>query len=310
MKAIKERFNAIKNNKFLWPQLLKKRNQKRPFLSRFFFFWALFQTILIHRLKIKKPFREVKTFWGDRMTMILPHPTFLYFYGILGRNEIFLTDFIINYLKIGDVFIDGGANIGYYSLLASKIVGNNGQVYSFEPTPRIYSILKNNLKRKKNAHPYRVALLDENKMINFTDFGLKHSLYNSVNELPENHIAKKESKDINNIIVETKTIDRFCKNHNLKPDFIKLDIEGSESRAILGAKKIISKYKPIIAMEIWDYAVKKGDFRKIHKILSEQSYSCYQLIDDFKLLLMDSSNQNFDPKFYNIVFIPKNKNKY
>ncbi len=305
---IKEKFNVIKNDKFFWPQTLKERTQKRPLLSVFFIIWAWFQTILIHRLRIKKPFTKIRTFWGDRITMILPHPTFLYFYGILGRNEIFLTDFIINYLKPGDVFIDGGANIGYYTLLTSKIVGDNGQVHSFEPTPSVYQILKNNSKLNKNVHTCKAALTDKNGTVSFTDFGLKHSLYNSVIELPEDHIANQESKKIKAISVGSITLDDYCNQYNLKPNFIKLDIEGAELNAILGAKTIIDKYKPIVAIEAWEYAIEKGDFKKIYDFFSKHSYSCYQLAKDFKLIQINSHKWDFDRRFYNIIFIPSRNN--
>ena len=304
-KYIKEKFNIIKNNKFLWPQTLKERNQKKPLLSRFFILWAWFQTILIHRLKIKKPFIKIETFWGDKMIMILPHPTFLYFYGILGRNEIFLTDFIINHLKNGDVFIDGGANIGYYTLLASRIVGDKGQVHSFEPTLNIYQILEDNSRKNKNVHLYMAALLDKNGTVNFTDFGLKHSLYNSIIELPVEHIANQESKSIKTISVESITLDDYCDQYNLKPNFIKLDTEGAELNVVLGAKRIITKYKPIIAIEVWEYAIEKGDFKRIYEFFSKYSYFCYQLAGNFKLIQISSSKGDFDRRFYNIVFIPK-----
>jgi hypothetical protein len=53
-------------------------------------------------------------------------------------------------LKKGSVFIDGGANIGYYSLIASKIVGNQGIVIAFEPTPLVFNYLKKNIKENKS----------------------------------------------------------------------------------------------------------------------------------------------------------------
>ena len=45
--------------------------------------------------------------------------------------------FMKDYLRPGDNFIDGGANIGLYTILAASLVGNNGKVVAFEPSPEI-----------------------------------------------------------------------------------------------------------------------------------------------------------------------------
>ncbi len=65
-------------------------------------------------------------------------------------------------LKAGDNFIDVGANIGYYSLLASGKVGISGAVYSFEPSTREYKRLIDNIKLNNcsNVTPYNIALSD------------------------------------------------------------------------------------------------------------------------------------------------------
>jgi len=51
--------------------------------------------------------------------------------------------------KRGMVFVDGGANFGLYSILASKIIGSEGQIHAFEPHPEVFQILKSNIKANK-----------------------------------------------------------------------------------------------------------------------------------------------------------------
>lgn len=306
-RAIDAIFADIKQNKFFWSQTLYNRFNKNPLLSIYLIIWAWIQTFLVYKLKIKRPFVKVDTFWGDKIVMILPHPTFLYFFGILGRNEIFLTDFIINNLKPCDVFIDGGANIGYYSLMAAKIVGNKGCVHSFEPTPIVFSLLEKNTHHYNNTFPHELALWDKKEKIQFTDFGLNFSLYNSItdlSDLPDEHIAKKDSKVIKSISVNAITLDEYCECNNVHPNFIKLDTEGSELNAIIGAENVISKYKPIISIEVWEYSIVNGDFKKIFELLSRQSYYCFQLGEDFKLISLCSSEDKFDHRFFNVVFTP------
>jgi len=70
---------------------------------------------------------------------------------------------VINSLNDGDIFIDVGANIGYFSLIASRRVGTVGRVFSFEPSPREYVRLLKNLELNhcSNVIPYNVALSDK-----------------------------------------------------------------------------------------------------------------------------------------------------
>ena len=54
-------------------------------------------------------------------------------------------NFIWNYLRKDDVFIDIGANIGTATLEASKKIGDDGKIFSFEPNPRIFEFLRQNI---------------------------------------------------------------------------------------------------------------------------------------------------------------------
>jgi FkbM family methyltransferase len=66
----------------------------------------------------------------------------IFSFGVWEPN---LTSFIQNRLRSGDTFIDVGANIGYFSLLASKLVGRTGKVISIEASPSIFRMLKKNV---------------------------------------------------------------------------------------------------------------------------------------------------------------------
>ena len=68
------------------------------------------------------------------------------FYYALPRREGSVHDFIVSVLKEGDVFVDVGANIGYYTILGSKLVGSKGLVIAVEPVPDTVKILRFNLR--------------------------------------------------------------------------------------------------------------------------------------------------------------------
>ena len=70
-------------------------------------------------------------------------------YSVMPGREGDVNKLILSCLKDGDIFIDVGANIGYYSVLVGKIVGESGQVISVEPIPTTAKVLKYNVKLNK-----------------------------------------------------------------------------------------------------------------------------------------------------------------
>ena len=89
---------------------------------------------------------------------------YIYYFGVW---EPHLTDWIGRRLAPGDAFVDVGANIGYFSLLASKLVGESGRVVAIEPSPAIFGVLQSNLARNRahNVRAVRVAASDSTGML-------------------------------------------------------------------------------------------------------------------------------------------------
>jgi FkbM family methyltransferase len=93
----------------------------------------------------------VRTRFGFRLQVKLPD-TIQKVVLLTGRWEPFLTRFVLDTLRSGDTFVDLGANIGYYSLLASRRVSESGRVYSIEASPSIFERLKENIARNNVAN--------------------------------------------------------------------------------------------------------------------------------------------------------------
>lgn len=95
---------------------------------------------------------------GPRVQIQLPDQiqSRIYFFGIWEPE---ISDYITNALTVGDCFIDVGANIGYFSLLAASIVGNTGKVHAIEPSPSIFEVLARNIRRNGflNTQPHNKA---------------------------------------------------------------------------------------------------------------------------------------------------------
>jgi FkbM family methyltransferase len=82
---------------------------------------------------------------------------------VFGSWEPVISAYLKKYLRPGDVFVDVGANIGYYSVLAAQAVGGGGKVYSIEASPNICKLLNRNLELNAigNAEVFNLAATDE-----------------------------------------------------------------------------------------------------------------------------------------------------
>jgi len=151
------------------------------------------------------------------------------------------------YLRPNMTFVDVGANIGYYSLLAYSIVGNKGLVIAFEPEPNNFHELEKNISVNKisNIKPFEIALSDRagktSLYINpYNDGGHSLTIFPDNYELP-----------FHNIEITTTTFDDFWTNYELnnRLDFVKIDVEGNTLRVLNGMKNILKQYHPIIFLE-------------------------------------------------------------
>lgn len=166
--------------------------------------------------------------------------------------ENMASSFILDNLKEGDVFVDVGANIGYFSMLAAR--QKAGKVLAIEPAPKTYGILNMNIKHNMFANvieSFNIALGGEKRTAKFI-----YSLG------PKNHVEYEVDNIHTNLPttnVNVITLDDLLKSRKEvnKIDFIKVDIEGYEYDFLLGAKKTIEAFKPIILMEIEEHRLAK-----------------------------------------------------
>lgn len=194
----------------------------------------------IHPYKVR-----YTTLWGDTMSFYLPEGGALYYYDMFEAN---VTNFFINFLREGDTFLDVGAHIGYYTLLASVLVGESGKVHSFEPTPRTFISLQHNVHAKKNITVNNNAVLDEEKEITFFDYGPKFSAFNSFHKRTSEDIYFKD--DAEKITVKTVSLDKYCVRNTISPTVIKIDAEGAEHLILQTMTDILQKDKPLVTIEV------------------------------------------------------------
>ncbi|MCF6279959.1 MAG: FkbM family methyltransferase [Flavobacteriaceae bacterium] len=203
-------------------------------------------------------------------------PKNIYFTGTYEEAEL---QYIQSSLKKEDVFVDVGANIGVHSLFASKIVGNKGQVISFEPFNKNHQSFKKNIKINDISN-----IIAENLAVSESDTFI--DIYYNKDELNLGMVSAFITNYSDSQKAETISLDSyFEKNHINKVDFIKIDIEGGEYNALLGMKKTLVKYSPKLLIEILDESNPSLQNNKEHIIffLKKIGYNLYFIDDDGEL---------------------------
>jgi len=164
------------------------------------------------------------------------------------------------YTKPGenDVVIDAGAHYGVYTLLASRLVGNQGIVLAFEPHPHNYKRLLTNLRlnKIKNVKTFNLALGDSNgqtKLYLFSNSG-GHST------TPELSSASSFEGYVN---VKVNTIDTIIRKLGIgKVSLIKIDAEGAESNILKGGRESIQKHRPKLTIASYHYSNEAIEIKK------------------------------------------------
>ncbi len=169
-------------------------------------------------------------------------------------------------LRDGDVCFDGGANFGFYSLLARSLVGEAGGVHAFEPAPLAFSFLQKNLREAKNATLIQGAVSDANGTLQFARFSAISSGFNRVAG------AGNAPSNAELIPVRCLRLDTYCAEAGVTPDLIKLDIEGHELAALQGMERTITTARPFIILE---YGMAGGDNLAASRFLVDRGYRSF-----------------------------------
>jgi FkbM family methyltransferase len=151
----------------------------------------------------------------------------------LGSYECEKQQVIAREVRPGSVFYDVGANVGFYSLLSSLLVGP-GKVFAFEPAPRNLPYLRSHLELN-HAGNVEVLVLAISDTIGKAQFQTERS--GSMGRLATG----------GSTIVSTATLDSLVENGRIAPpDFIKMDIEGAELLALQGASWVFQRFHPVL----------------------------------------------------------------
>ena len=186
---------------------------------------------------------------GDRMEIILTEEVSRQIY-LFGAFEEELSFYIAATLKPGSVFIDAGAHYGYFSLLASNLVGPTGRVIAVEPHPETIELLRRNTSAKANVEIVQKAVWTSSGSIPFMAAPAALSAFSSAIGIRLPAGAAEAAKEVT---VESVSIDDLCEQHGIRPDFLKLDVESAEMQAIRGSERTLRNNRPIVSIEVGDF---------------------------------------------------------
>ena len=157
-----------------------------------------------------------------------------------GVHEPEITSRMLELLNPGDVFIDVGANIGYYTLLASHAVGDGGLVLSFEPSPENVGLLGHNLalNQAQNVVMFSEALSDHQGMAKLSLPWYFNSGVCSLGRGP----SADGTFDGGFTLTALRTLDEVLDAVNFKRSvtLVKIDAEGHEMHVLRGMKNLLS----------------------------------------------------------------------
>ncbi|MCX7593322.1 MAG: FkbM family methyltransferase [Fischerella sp.] len=191
-------------------------------------------------------------------------------------------------VRSGMLVFDIGANIGDYSILFSKLVGCSGKVYSFEPASSTFKILQERLIKFQcnNVHVFKKAVFSKQTQIEFNEFPEQFSVWNSIGrpQMLDPHGSGQYIPIVKTEVVETVTLDSFCKSHNIsKIDYLKIDVEGAEIDVIQGGIELLkNKAIGFIQFEISQKMLEGLNWsaQPVFDILNENGYECHRINSD------------------------------
>lgn len=188
-----------------------------------------------------------------------------------GVYESGMVQVIKTYLKPGDIFVDLGTNEGYFTVIASQIVGKNGKVISVEPQSRLQGIIKTNLELNncENVTVLQAIILDSPKMASMYISTDMNTGSTSLVKTSRFALPKEEIQGL--------TLEEVFQQQGITTcDLLKVDIEGYEYEAILGSRELFTSHRAkAIALELHPYHLAKRGLseKEIIDFLSSCGYS-------------------------------------
>lgn len=211
--------------------------------------------------------------------------------------------FLNFFLRPGDVFVDIGASIGLFTLIAAHCVGNTGRVYAFEPCSRTYHRLLASvqLNRLVNVSCYQLALSDR---ITQLDMIISLDGFDAWNSLAQPVAGESFAVET----VNCTTWDSFVQEQNLvgRVTMMKIDVEGWETRVLLGGSETLSRMDaPILQVEFTEQAAQAAgsSCAELYHLLEELGYQMFVYDAKSRRLVPDPLREEYP--YLNLIAVKR-----
>ena len=224
----------------------------------------------ISQLRTRVP-AEVVEIEGFKLFL---NPADSFIYMEILRNKIWEpaeTRLVRETVKPGDVAVDIGANLGYFTLLFSTLVGPEGRVHAFEPEPGNFALLKRNVEANRREN---VVLV--NKAVSAKTG--KERLYISEENAGGHTIYSAGSRE--SVAVDAVRLDEYFASASSRVDFVKMDIQGAEGAALEGMMPLLRQNGRVkILTEFWPEGLRKSGTgpERFLGLLAAGGFSLYDL---------------------------------
>jgi FkbM family methyltransferase len=176
------------------------------------------------------------------------------------RGEPHVRNWLVEQLGPGQVFFDVGAHHGWMSMWALPLVGEEGAVHSFEPSPSNVAILEWHRRTNRFGEWTIVP-----KAVSNEDADARRLYLIDSGDSPMNSLTAgvpgtplMDGRDITPHPISTVTLDTYCAEAGARPDVVKIDVEGAELMVLQGAKKLLSESHPTLIVAVHPYWLPKG----------------------------------------------------
>lgn len=177
-------------------------------------------------------------------------------------------------LAPGSAFVDVGANVGYHTVRAARVVGPSGRVVAVEPEPRNLTLLRTNVAANGFANVSVVPVAAGS-----TAGRLR--LYESATNLGDHRLYPVPGRSGHEVSVEP--LDAVLDRHGVVPDVVKIDVQGFEHEVVSGRRATLAQADScVLVSELWDEGLRDAgsSAEGYAALLGEIGFELYELLED------------------------------
>lgn len=226
---------------------------------------------------------------GYKHAFWLYYPLYVLYKNISDRKELSI---IRDLIGRGDRVLDIGANIGVYTRRLAKLTGHTGEVYAFEPHPRNYELLSKFTRHLPMIKTFHAAVSDREGILDLyvsDDLNVDHRTYQT---------AEKRARQQ----VPCHSIDYYLSGKTV--DFVKMDIQGAEYRALRGMRETLNNNPRIILlMELWPYGLKEAgsSSEEVISFLRENKFILYLVLNGNVVEYSEKNIRRDETDYYSLL---------